>query len=201
MSLIARVTALLLASLSVARAELPFKRPDVSCELTDAATSGIVLLSSAMPESNSANAPTGIWYHFNRIGRSNFSDLKVMIAREQLIKDVPSDFDGAFGRLYAIKVEAGDYEFRQWTYTRARQSERTAAVRSPRKPVSRLPFKVTAGRVVYLGSFAPSLLPDDSLSVVIGAQSQRDLAVFARKCPNVDTGRIDVQPLQPGPWN
>ena len=200
MTFIARLTAILMVSLSTAWAGPSFKRPDVTCDPGDPATSGIVLFSSSMPELTSATDPTGIWYHFNRVGRSSFTNRQVMIAREQFIEDVPSDFDGAFGRLYAVKVEAGDYEFRKWTFTQARIGERTATVRSPRKSVTPLPFKVAAGRVVYLGSFAPSAVSSGDLSVTIAEQSQRDIQALAKKCPNLDTGRIDIQPLQPGLW-
>lgn len=196
-----RLSALLLVSLSTAWAA-PFlkQRPDVTCDLTDAASSGLVLVSASAPVVESATDPTNIWFHFNRVGRSSFSDEKILIAREQFIKDVPNDFDGPFGRLYALQLPAGDYEFKTWTFTQARPGERTV-VHSPRKSVARLPFKVAAGRVIYLGSFSPSKISDYELSMTIVDQNQRDTQVFTRKCPNIDASKIDLQPLKTGLWD
>jgi hypothetical protein len=64
-----------------------------------------------------------------------------------------------------------------------------------------LPFKVTPGRVTYLGSFTPSIASASELAVTIADQSTRDLPVFAQKCPNVAANLIDTQPLKTGPWN
>jgi hypothetical protein len=172
-------------------------RPDVTCELD--ATSGLIVVSATAPNPDDATDPTAIWFHFNAVGKSRFSDEKILIARQQLVVKVDSDFPGIFARLYAIKLNPGDYEFKTWSFTQAIPSERTA-VKTPAKPPVKLPFKVTAGRVTYLGSFTPTVASDTELAVAIDDQSARDLPVLMQKCPNVTANLIDTQLLNSGPW-
>jgi hypothetical protein len=172
-------------------------RPDVSCELD--AGSGLIVVSATAPKPDNATDPTAIWFHFNALGKSRFSDDKIMVTRQQLIVKVDSDFPEIFARVYALKLQPGDYEFKTWSFTQAIPNERTT-VHTPAKAPTRLPFKVTAGRVTYLGSFIPSIASDDALAVTIDDQSARDLPVFAQKCPNVATNLVDTQLLRTGPW-
>lgn len=194
-----RLTLLFLVSLSSAWGVSLRGRPDVTCELNDAA-SGLVIVSASSPAAAASTDPTGIWFHFNRIDKSSFTDEKILIAHQQFLKDVPSDFAGTFGRLYVLKLKAGDYEFKTWSFTLAEPGERTT-VHTPAKTPAALPFKVVAGRATYLGSFSASKAAERDIAVTIEDQSKRDVPVFAQKCPNVDAGLIDTRLIKIGSWN
>jgi len=203
MKITPRLVALLFMSTSLLSsawsASLNLKgRPDVSCELE--ADSGLIVLSATAPKPDNATDPTAIWFHFNAVGKSRFSDQKILVTRQQLIMKVDSDFPGTFARLYALQLKAGDYEFKTWSFTQAVPNERTS-VHTPAKAPARLPFKVVAGRVTYLGSFTPSVASDTDLAVTIGDQSARDLPAFAQKCPNIASNLVDTQLLKTGSWN
>jgi hypothetical protein len=199
MAFILRLTLLLLASLSCAWGVSLRGRPDVTCDLSDTA-SGLIIVSASAPIAASSTDPTGIWFHFNRIDKNTFTNEKILIAHQQFLKDVPSDFGGTFARLYALKLKAGEYEFRTWSFTLAQPGERSA-VHSPSKTPMVLPFKVVAGRATYLGSFSSTMASERDLAVTVEDQSKRDMPVFAQKCPNVDAGVLDTQLLKIGPWN
>ncbi len=195
-----RFSALLLLSLGSAWGGSLLSRDDITCDLSDPASSGLVVLSASTPTSGSATDPTTIWFHYNLVGRSSFRDEKILIARQQLIEKVPSDFDHTFGRLYVLKLKAGDYEFRKWSFTQGRPNERTK-VNPAKKSLGKLPFKVAAGRVTYLGSFSPSMVSDRELSVTVVDQGKRDMETFAKKCPTADANNINLQLLTLGLWN
>lgn len=201
MAFILRPTLLLLISLSSAwGGNLSLRgRPDVTCDMSDT-SSGLVIVSASAPIPAASSDPTGIWFHFNQIGKSSFTDEKILIAHQQFLKDVPSDFANLFGRLYVLKLKAGDYEFKTWSYTLAQPSERTT-VHMPAKTPATLPFKVVAGRATYLGSFSATMVSNSDLAVTIEDQSKRDTPVFAQKCPSVDAGVVDTRPVKTGPWN
>ena len=194
----ARSIALILLPLCSAWAAPHFGRPDVTCNLTDP-TSGLIVVSSTAPTSGRAVDPTGIWFHFNQVGRSQFSNEKIYIAPELVVQKVTSDFPGTFGRLYVLKLKAGDYEFRKWSFTQGLPGERTN-VKSPKPLPSVLPFKVTAGHITYLGSFSPEMADDHNLSVTLYDQSKRDIEVLGQKCPNVDVSKVDTELLKLGKW-
>jgi hypothetical protein len=200
MAFILRFSVLVLLSLSAAWGSSFHGRPDVTCDLSDPAASGLVVVSASTPASGEATDPISIWFHFNLVDRSTFSDETVMIAREQFFKDVPSDFDGPFGRLYVLKLKAGEYEFRSWVFTQARSGAQTVP-HTRKKPQTTLPFKVEAGRVTYLGSFAPSMISGHELSVTVVDQNKRDMQALTKKCPDMDMSIVDSKPIKPGPWN
>ncbi|MGC3980370.1 MAG: hypothetical protein QM808_03835 [Steroidobacteraceae bacterium] len=200
MKFLIRCAALTLLSLANSWGANFLKNINITCDLNDPAA-GLVLFSATTPITGSASDPTGIWFHFNQVGRNSFSDQKAFITHEQLLKDVPSDFSNGFGRLYALKLKAGEYEFKKWSFTQANPGERAVRTQSSSSSLSKLPFKVEPGKVIYLGSFVPSMVSNRELTVSIADQGERDTQVFTQKCPTINASNIERRLIKSGVWN
>jgi hypothetical protein len=192
---------LLLLSISTAWGGI-FRAPAITCELSGAEDSGLVIMSGSLPGASTTGAPLKMFFVYNRVGATSLTDNDVLVARDGALKPIRSDFEGIFGRLYVLKLKAGDYEFRGWNYEDMRGQNRTPL------GIGKLPFRVTAGQATYVGSFDPKLVfGKNALGQTIGRpwvtvsdQQARDLALFSRKCPAFDAGRIAVEIMDSAPW-
>ena len=116
-----------------------------------------------------------------------------------------SDFSGVLGKLYVLRLPAGDYQFSDWQYTPLGSlgaTERPAGIHP-------LTFAVAGGRAVYLGGFDPSIIEEGknlfhskvvTAWVLVHDDQSRDLPVFFNKCPGFDRNLLDIKVMDTSPW-
>jgi hypothetical protein len=203
-SLLIPVFATLLFSASIASAA-SWAPKNITCDFGKEADMGLIILSGSLPDVMVGHGvPTSVYIEYNGVGKGTFTEYNVILDRKAgLFKSAPSDFEGRYGRLFALPFKAGDYEIRGWSFLDAANVE-TRVLGLPR-----LPFHVEAGRATYLGSFSDDLrvigknwvgqVVHRATYTVIDNQA-RDLKVFAEKCPAFDVALIDVRLLDSSSW-
>jgi hypothetical protein len=114
-----------------------------------------------------------------------------------------SDFPGTFGKVYSLRLPAGNYQFLFWRY----YAFRASTTETP-KDLHPLNFTVQAGRAVYVGGFDTigfkkqqgifhQMVEHDW--VVVNDDRARDLPAFSRLCSSFDPGLIDVRVMDRAP--
>lgn len=180
---------------------------DLSCDFGTDRTSGIVIFSGTLPNGRGNKGfPEDFVYGFNAPD-GNFLTQHGFDLRKTdhtfYRGQARTDFEGQFGRVFAVRVPEGHYDFLQWSYLGYRTLGWRVGVR-----VLPLPFSVRRGRATYLGSFEPVVWTGknrfgttmDAAYPAVVDRHERDLQVFRRKCPRFDPALIDVGLLQLGPW-
>jgi hypothetical protein len=113
-----------------------------------------------------------------------------------------SEFDGVFGRLFAINMPAGKHELNGW------QVSSQGALIEPRVQPTALAFDVKAGEVKYIGNLHIHMDTGRNIfgMAVTGGgipeirdERERDLAAFKKRFPKLDKS-ITVGLLPLGFW-
>ncbi len=184
-------------------------KPQIDCDMkVDDAEYGLVFFSTTLPRSDArVGNPNKFNYYYNTAKGSSFlGDKSITLMRESLFGKTESDFEDAFGLLFVLKLKAGDYEMRGWDYMDLDPRHITY---SPMQPAEKLPFRASAGRATYLGSFEVEMenigedvfgKPVAKAWPTLADRSQRDLSVLFKKCPAIDIMQADVELLKQGPW-
>jgi hypothetical protein len=164
---------------------------------------GLIVLSSMIPDPSPVpGTPNRIAYKYRKVNGSILDNSDIPTSRVGMLKEQTGDFEGMFGRLHALKLKAGDYELHSWEYTDRQNYPWEANNLAP------IPFRVTAGRVTYIGSFVPQLFParnsrgQDSVIMLpsLGDRRERDLSMLARMCTAIDPQEVEVSLLDLSPW-
>lgn len=178
-----------------------------TCDYGTDPNNGLVLFSGTMPVNTEGvphiGAPLFFNYGYNRAGATFLTKKFVTLNRISMMQSVSSDFSDTFGRIFILRLPAGDYEFQDWSYQGFGRPGASRALGV--KPIK---FTVEAQRIVYVGNFYPNMFEAKNLLgqtvidpwLTIRDQSTRDLTVFRTKCPNFDVTQIDVKVMDPTPW-
>lgn len=165
------------------------------CDLPPGSTDGLAVFSATLPDN------IEWWsYFYVRQGGGFLSRKSLGVSR---IAE-KSDFPGMFGKVYSLRLPAGNYQFLFWRYHAYRSSE----TESPRN-IQPLAFTVQAGRAVYLGGFDPigferkqgifhATVENDW--VLVRDDRARDLPTFFGLCPAFDRNLLDVGVMDTSPW-
>ena len=114
-----------------------------------------------------------------------------------------SDFPEIYGRLVAINIPAGIYEFYSWHAYNDRLSI------SPKYAPPPLFVDVKAGELVYIGNLHMNISTGKNyfnMSVASGAlpevidMSERDISLFKKRYPQFSDNNINKSVLNEGPW-
>jgi hypothetical protein len=202
-----RPLALGLACVALICSQIARADQDLSCDFGTDSNSGIVIFSGTLPNgTGNPGFPEDFSYGFNapdgNLLTQHGFDLK-KTDHTFYRGHAQTDFDDQFGRVYAIRLPEGHYDFTQWAYL----GHRTLGWRSGVR-VLPLPFSVQRGRATYLGSFEPVVWTGKSLFgntmdaayPAVADRHERDLEVFHHKCPRFDPALIDLGLLKLGPW-
>ena len=179
-----------------------------TCDYGTDPKNGLVVFSGTMPKSNDTpmhiGAPMNFSYSYNHAGATFLTRQSVLLSPLSLLfQSVPSDFPDGFGRVFILRLSAGDYEFVDWSYKGFGKMGMSKAL-----GVKPLKFTVEAQHAVYLGNFDPYMFEGRNLFgqtvvepwLTIRDQSTRDLTAFQAKCPGFDVTQIDVKVMDPAPW-
>lgn len=113
-----------------------------------------------------------------------------------------TDFEEGEGRVFALELPAGDYEFFAW-----KAGSSHVRIYSPAVPA--LPFQISPGKATYIGSFRMNIaaaktligIPTlDNADVRVEDQHDRDLRVLADKYPKLRTSDVQLTPLDASSW-
>jgi hypothetical protein len=116
-----------------------------------------------------------------------------------------SDFTNAYGRLFILRLPAGDYEFPTWQYQLYGSLDTTRPLH-----IRPLTFSIQSGRATYIGGFDPVVFQHkgglilksvaDKAWVLVHDDHSRDLTVLFNKCPGLDRNLLDVKVMDATPW-
>jgi TPR repeat protein len=167
----------------------------VQCDLQPTSTDGLAVFSATLPDNVE-------WfnYFYVRQGGGFLSRKSLGVSR---IAE-KSDFPGMFGKVYSLRLPAGNYQILFWRYHAFGSSE----TESPRN-IQPLTFTVQADRAVYLGGFDPigferkqgifhATVEDDW--VLVRDDRTRDLPAFFNLCPAFDRNLLDISVMDTSPW-
>lgn len=181
------------------------REPGPDYRLPESGNKGAVVFAMRMPDMDGFNTQYALTRFFMRpVGGGLFSGEQINFYKKMLFhKEVPSDYEDCFGVLKLMELPAGDYVFASWDFPVG------GGIYTP-EGIGNLAFTVTAGEVTYLGSFDVEAVRGDNVVgmeiavdpwVEVSNQSGRDLAVLARKFPNIPESQVRVVPLDPAPWS
>lgn len=114
-----------------------------------------------------------------------------------------SDFEDAYGRLYALSLPAGHHAFTGWQITNG-----TGLRIAPKEAPTPLEFDLAKGEVKYIGNLHANLTTGKNIFgvTIVGSgfpevkdQRERDLALFDEQFPQFK-GRAQTALLRRGPW-
>lgn len=175
-----------------------------ACDLPKDSHDGFVIISATLPPyEHHLGFPLLISYKYKPKDAGWLHNNKA-IAIGYLNK-ANSDFSGVLGKLYVLRLPAGDYQFSDWEYKplgRMNATEQPAGIHP-------LTFAVAGGRAVYLGGFDPSIIEEGknllhqkvvAAWVLVHDDQSRDLPVFFNKCPGFDRNLLDVKVMDTSPW-
>ncbi len=167
----------------------------MQCDLPSSSTEGLAVFSATLPDNIE-------WfsYFYVRQGGGFFSRKSLGVSR---IAE-KSDFPGMFGKVYGLRLPAGNYQFLFWKYHAFRSPETESPIN-----IQPLTFTVQAGRAVYLGGFDPigferkqgifhATVENDW--VLVRDDRARDLPAFFNLCPAFDRNLLDVSVMDTSPW-
>lgn len=114
-----------------------------------------------------------------------------------------NDFEGSLGRLFVIKLPAGDHEFTDW------QIVTGSGVRiHPGKGTPHLSVHVQSGQVKYLGNFHGNLARGRNVFgleftadgvISVNDRQERDLRILLMRYPQFRE-KIKIDLIRQGPW-
>ena len=167
----------------------------VSCDLPKDSSDGLAIFSGTLPDNIE-------WmnYIYVRQGAGFLSRKGFGLSRIH----TSSDFPAMFGKVYSLRLPAGNYQFLFWRY----HAFRSSVTETP-KNIHPLNFTVQAGRAVYLGGFDTigfkkqqgifhQIVENDW--VAVHDDRARDLPVFSGVCSAFDSSLIDIRVMDPAPW-
>lgn len=114
-----------------------------------------------------------------------------------------SDFEDAYGRLYALSLPAGHHRFSGWQI-----SNGTGMRIYPKEAPASLEFDLAPGAIKYLGNLHAHLMTGKNIFRVttvgngyleVRDQRERDLPLFEEQFPQFK-GKAVVDLLDQGPW-
>lgn len=163
------------------------------CDLPKDSSDGLAIFSGTLP-------PDFLWFNYTL---HLASGKKQGIAVGQ--SKGASDFTNAYGRLFILRLPAGNYEFPTWQY----QLYGSLATTRPLH-IHPLTFSVQSGRATYIGGFDPVVFQRkeglirqsvaDRAWVLVHDDHSRDLPVLFNKCPGLDRNLLDVKVMDTTPW-
>jgi len=177
----------------------------IACDLPKDSNDGFVIISATLPPyEHHLGFPELIRYTYKPKGGGWLKNKTLSISRAQhFLHKADSDFDGVFGKLYVLRLPAGDYQFSDW-------EDEPLGMNGTERPagIHPLTFAVAGGRAVYLGGFDPSLSEGknlfhrkvDTTWILVHDDQSRDLPVFFNKCPGFDRNLLDVRVMDTSPW-
>jgi len=177
----------------------------IACDLPKDSNDGFVIISATLPPyEHHLGFPELIRYTYKPKGGGWLKNKTLSISRAQhFFHKADSDFDGVFGKLYVLRLPAGDYQFSDW-------EDEPLGMNGTERPagIHPLTFAVAGGRAVYLGGFDPSMSEGknlfhrkvDTTWVLVHDDQSRDLPVFFNKCPGFDRNLLDVRVIDTSPW-
>ena len=165
---------------------------EIRCDLPKDSGEGLAIFSGTLP-------PEFLWFNYT-LHLASGKKKGIAIGQGQ----GASDFTGAYGRIFILRLPAGDYEFPTWQYQLYGSLDTTHPLH-----IHPLTFRIEGGRAVYLGGFDPIAFErKEGLFnakvnkgwVVVRDDHTRDLPVLFNKCPGLDRALLDVKVMDTSPW-
>ena len=170
---------------------------------------GLVILSVTHNEKPGTSNAAALFY-MNKKGHEN--DYEVYKSKlEKMggllgpgVMSKPSDFEGVYGVLYAVELEAGTYELTRWLI-----STYNGTLFYPTEAPPTLEFTINPHEITYIGNLHMHMstgenifgmvLPSGGLPEIID-QTERDLSLFKQRYPQLSDKDINANILTQGPW-
>jgi TPR repeat protein len=180
------------ATTSTTAADSGHARSENDCDLPKDSGDGLAVFSSTLP-------PDFLWFNYT-LHLASGKKKGIAVGQSQ----GASDFTDAYGRLFILRLPAGDYEFPTWQYQLNGSLDTTRPLH-----IHPLTFGIQSGRATYIGAFDPVVFQHkggwirqsaDRAWVLVHDDHSRDLPVLFSKCPGLDRNLLDVKVMDTTPW-
>jgi hypothetical protein len=181
------------AATSTAAADSGHASSENDCDMPKDSSDGLAIFSGTLP-------PDFLWFNYT-LHLASGKKKGIAVGQGQ----GASDFTDAYGRLFILRLPAGDYEFPTWQYQLYGSLETTHPLH-----IRPLTFSIQSGRATYIGGFDPVVFQHkgglirqsvaDKAWVLVHDDQSRDLPVLFNKCPGLDRNLLDVKVMDTTPW-